>query len=117
MTGQYGIYDDFDYYLHSIGWGSMAYVHSQVSGAIRAHVETFIAKDCYFMNNSNLKGGAIYLSKNENYEKQYVDIQNSIFVLNEAGDNGASIQFDNNIIFLKGNVTNCYFYKNLAWRI
>ena len=62
-------------YLHSAGWGSMAYVHFQNAGALKIVSQTLIVSDCYFFNNSNLKGGAIYFSKNDNYDKQYFNIE------------------------------------------
>lgn len=116
LENNYGIYDEEEYYLHSAGWGTMAYVHFQIAGATRLQVETVIVSECYFRNNSNLKGGAIYLNKNNDFDLQYVYINNTIFALNEAGDNGAGIEFEKNIQRIQGNITNCFFLNNLAWR-
>ena len=93
----------------------MAYVHLQPAGALRLQVQILMVKECYFYNNSNLKGGAILLNKNENFEENYVSIENCVFKMNEAGDSGASISFDQNINFIEGNITKCYFFDNLAW--
>ena len=117
MKNQCGVYDALEHYLHLAGWGTMAYVHTQVAGALRILSETLIIEECYFYNNSNLKGGAIYFNKNDNYDIQYFFIKNNIFAFNEAGDNGAAIEFEKNLLKLIGNISNCYFYANLAWRI
>ena len=111
----YGLYDASEYYLNNIGFGHMAYVHMQIAGALRLLVESLSIKECYFFENSNLKGGAIYVNKNENSENTQVSIENCIFNMNEAGDNGGAISFDKNIILLQGNITNCYFESNHGW--
>lgn len=115
LENNLAIYDEKEYYLHSNGGGEMAYVHFQMAGAIKSQVETLIVSECYFRNNSNFKGGGIYINKNNNYDWQYVYINNSIFSFNEAGDSGASLQFENNIQKIRGNVTNCFFQENFAW--
>ena len=94
----------------------MAFIHGQMAGAIRLEAESAIVFECYFFNNSNLKGGAFYLNKNKKFEHQFVSIRNSIFSMNEAGDTGASIDLDKNILLISGDITNCYIFNNLAWR-
>ena len=116
MKHQYGVYEPSEYYLHSAGWGTMAFIHGQMAGAIRLEAESAIVFECYFFNNSNLKGGAFYLNKNKKFEHQFVSIRNSIFSMNEAGDTGASIDLDKNILLISGDITNCYIFNNLAWR-
>ena len=61
MQGSYfasniAIYDTNDYYLSKIGIGSLAYVHMQPAGAMRVQAINITIIDCYFFNNSNLKG-------------------------------------------------------------
>jgi predicted outer membrane repeat protein len=116
MKNQIGVYEASEYDLNSAGWGRMALVHGQNAGAMYLEVETLTVFECYFFNNSNLKGGAVYLNKNKKYDNQYVSIQNTIFSNNEAGDNGAAIEFENDILFITGEVTNCYFFQGFAWR-
>lgn len=115
LENNYAIYNEEEYYLNSIGAGEMAYLHFQMAGAIKLQVETLIVSECYLRNNSNFKGGGIYVIKNSNYDWQYVYINNSVFSFNEAGDTGGGIQFEKNIQKILGNVTNCYFRENFAW--
>lgn len=112
----YGIFDEFEFNLRKKGFGRMALVHFQVAGALRLEVQYLIVEECYFFNNSNLKGGAIYLNKNQNYEAQYIYISKTIFRSNEAGDNGGCIELEKNIQKIIGNISNCYFLENFAWR-
>lgn len=115
LGNNYGIYDTNDYNLYYAGVGRLPYVHFQMAGAIKLQVENLMVSECYFKNNSNLKGGGIYLNKNYDYDWQYVYINNSIFSFNEAGDNGAAIELEKNIQKIQGNITNCYFFDNFAW--
>ena len=57
------------------------------------------------------------MNKNEKYDHQYISIRNSIFSTNEAGDSGATIELEKNIMIITGDITNCYIFNNLAWRI
>ena len=69
MKNQIGIYEATEYDLNSAGWGRMTLVHGQNAGAMYLEVETLTVFECYFFNNSNLKGGAVYLNKNKKYLK------------------------------------------------
>lgn len=115
IKNQNGIYSEEDYIFHNYSGYRMAFVHLQLAGALKLEVETLIVSECYFANNSNLKGGAIYINKNENYEMQYILIEKTIFTNNEAGDNGGCIEMEKKLRQISGNITNNYFLGNLAW--
>lgn len=86
-----------------------------MGGALKIQAETAIISQSSFINNSNLKGGAIYFNKNENFQTQFFHIEYCIFEKNEAGDNGGGIEFEKTMRLIKGNITNSFFIHNLAW--
>ena len=74
-----------------------------------------IIEECYFFNNSNLKGGAIYFAGNEKFfECNFVFVR-SIFKKNDAGEGGGGMHFSQSLRFIKANITQCYFSDSLAW--
>lgn len=115
IKNQKGVYSEDEYIFHNSSGYSMAFVHLQFAGALKLEAETLIVSECYFANNSNLKGGAIYINKNENYEIQYILIEKTIFANNEAGDNGGCIEFEKNLRKISGNIRKNYFLGNSAW--
>ena len=74
-------------------------------------------EECYFFNNSNLKGGALFFAGNEKFFESYFVIERSIFKKNDAGEGGAGMHFSQSLRFIKANITQCYFSNSLAWSI
>ena len=60
FSSNVAIYDAKEYYGYQSGLGTLAYVHMQPAGAIRAQAVNFTVLDCYFFNNTNFKGIKFY---------------------------------------------------------
>jgi hypothetical protein len=71
--------------------------------------------ECYFYNNSNLKGGGIYFAGNEKYQKNYFWIEKTIFVYNDAGEGGSAMHFSQSLPLIEATILNCFFFRLIAW--
>ena len=67
------------------------------------------------MNNQNLKGGAIHLSKNDLSDETNILFEKIVFKQNEAGDSGGCIAFALGLLLVLGDIKNCIFEQNFAW--
>ena len=89
--------------------------HDQNAGCLLSFSQIVIIKECYFYNNSNLNGGAIYFNKYANSDKQYFTIEKTLFFKNQAGETGSAIYFDNAIGYIIGNITESYFLQQYSF--
>ena len=89
--------------------------HGENAGAIMCNSQTLIVINCYFYNNSNLNGGAIYFNKYVSSDAQYMIIEKTLFVKNEAGEAGSAIYFGTNMQYILGNITNCFFFQQYSF--
>lgn len=111
------MYDQQDYYDLALKKGDLYYTHGQFAGVIYALMQEITIKDSYFTNNSNYKGGAIYINKKKNLYKQFIHFEKVIFNLSRSGDGGGAISFDKDIQYIYGNIDSCLFQEGFSgWR-
>ena len=108
-----GIYDhqDFSMFPHKY----MPYWHGENAGAILTFAKNLTVKNCYFSNNSNLNGGAIFLNRHANSGLQYLRIERTIFARNQAGESGSSIYLGQDVQYILGIVAECFFLENYSF--
>ena len=114
FTNSFGIFDYQDFQIYSQEY--MPLSHGENAGAILTFSQNLFVKNCYFSNNSNLNGGAIYLNKHINSDVQYVRIEMTIFARNGAGESGSALYLGKNIQYIFGLVTDCLFQENYSFQ-
>ena len=92
----------------------MYYTHFQNAGAIFVKTNYFFIEECYFKNNSNFQGGAIYFSELSIKDLQIFKIRKTIFTNNKAGLTGGSLHLSEGIKLIQGEIHSCYFLKELG---
>ena len=92
----------------------MYYTHFQNAGAIFVKTNYFFIEECYFKNNSNFQGGAIYFSELWIKDLQIFKIRKTIFTNNKAGLTGGSLHLSEGIKLIQGEIHSCYFLKELG---
>ena len=96
---------------------SVVKFHNQNAGAIFTVAKNIEISNCWFFNNSNKIGGAIYLRKNPNtlrMESQTLLIENVIFEKNIAGETGI-VTLDCDIEYIYGNISESKFLENFSY--
>ena len=89
--------------------------HTENAGALLCLSQTLIIQDCYFSNNSNFNGGAIFLDKYSTSDSQNLVIERTIFFQNNAGETGAAIYFGTNINLIIGEIKDSSFLEGYSF--
>lgn len=90
-------------------------IHGQSGGAIFLSAKNIIISNCYFFDNANMNGGAIYLSKHSSSNLQNLLVEETIFSLNKAGDSGGAIFLAQDITYILGIISNCGFFDQSSY--
>lgn len=113
-----GAFDYIDYHPPELLKSqSVVKFHNQNGGAILTLAKNIEIINCWFLNNSNRIGGAIYLRKNPNtlrMESQTLLIDNVIFEKNIAGETGV-VALDCDIEYINGNISESIFLENFSY--
>ena len=72
-------------------------------------------RDSYFKNNSNFKGGAIYLNELFIQDLQIFKIRKTIFTENIGGFTGGSLYLSERIKLINGEISSCVFFKEIGY--